>query len=58
MLKKAQPTKEKKQPVQPMVITTPKKPKVNDDLDIFYKDSVNFNDLGLDVGRGWKDDEY
>jgi hypothetical protein len=58
VLKKVQPTKEKKQPVQPKVITTPKKPKVNDDLDIFYKDSVNFADLGLDVNRGWKDDEY
>lgn len=59
VVKKAQPTKEKKQPVaQPKVITTPKKSLFKDELDILYKDSVNLNDFGLDVGRGWKNDEY
>jgi transcriptional regulator NrdR family protein len=58
-VKKTQPPKEKKQPaVQPKVITAPRKPLVKDDLDIFYKDSVDFSDLGLDVGRGWRDEEY
>lgn len=36
-----------------------KPPLVKDDLDMFYRgERVDLSDLGLDVGRGWRDDEY
>jgi len=29
---------------------------VKDDLDIFFKETEDLSDLGLDIGRGWGDD--